>query len=144
MRLDGCPGCGCMVIEWDLKLTPQGLLCQDCIDEWKRVDAVAAEVAVSAGAPVVDIRAFQESKLQEERVKVSQLEAQLEAHGFRHPEDGAEQRYRDRIATKRLSPAMHRFWWFVHNAVAHPLIAAVPRKPFFQFHDWTSRKLHGR
>lgn len=65
-----------------------------------------------------------------------------EEFGFTKPEDGAEDRYRERSA--RQSSARHAFWWWLHNCVAHPLIGIVPRRAFFRFHDWTSRKLHGR
>lgn len=64
-----------------------------------------------------------------------------EVLGFDRPEDGSEKRYRER-RTKRPWGA-HTFWWVVHNAVAHPLIAVFPKRRFFQFHDWTSRKMHG-
>jgi len=62
--------------------------------------------------------------------------------GFERPEDGSQQRF-DKTSAERPWAA-HRFWWLVHNAVAHPLIAVVPRKPAFDFHDWTSRKMHGK
>lgn len=65
-----------------------------------------------------------------------------EQYGFTQPEDGSEDRYAERQA--RQSPMRHRFWWLVHNAVAHPLIAFVPKHTTFKFHDWTSRKLHGK
>lgn len=32
-------------------------------------------------------------------------------------------------------------WWLVHNLIAHVLIGLFPFKPFFQFHDWTSRRM---
>lgn len=42
-------------------------------------------------------------------------------------------------------PALtHRLWWFVHNAIAHPLIAIAPVKPLFDFHDYTSDKINGK
>lgn len=34
------------------------------------------------------------------------------------------------------------FWWLIHNVPAHLLIAFLPFKPCFDFHDWTSRKLN--
>ena len=37
----------------------------------------------------------------------------------------------------------HNFWWFIHNAVAHPLIAVAPLKTTMKFHDWTGKKLDG-
>lgn len=36
----------------------------------------------------------------------------------------------------------HHFWWLLHNCVAHMLIGLVPVKWFFDFHDWTSKKLN--
>lgn len=36
----------------------------------------------------------------------------------------------------------HHFWWLTHNWAAHFLIGLVPVKPFFDFHDWTSKKLN--
>jgi len=62
--------------------------------------------------------------------------------GFKKPEDGSGQRYADRRA--KTPWAKHTFWWVVHNAVAHMLIAFVPIRPFFKFHDWTSRRMHGQ
>jgi hypothetical protein len=65
-----------------------------------------------------------------------------EVRGFNEPEAGAEQRY---LARKAAHPwTAHTFWWLVHNAVAHPLIAFLPLRPFFAFHDWTSRRMHGK
>lgn len=46
---------------------------------------------------------------------------------------------------KTVLPALtHHLWWFVHNAVAHPLIAIAPIKPLFDFHDYTSDKINGK
>jgi hypothetical protein len=61
--------------------------------------------------------------------------------GFTGPEDGSEDRYRARA--KRRPWLEHSVWWVIHNAVAHLLIAFFPFRPFFRFHDWTSRKMHG-
>jgi len=36
----------------------------------------------------------------------------------------------------------HHFWWILHNNIAHLLIGLIPIKLFFDFHDWTSRKLN--
>lgn len=60
---------------------------------------------------------------------------------FSEPEPGSQERY-IRRKTKRPWTA-HTFWWIVHNCVSHPMIGFVPLKPFFSFHDWTSRKMHG-
>jgi hypothetical protein len=62
--------------------------------------------------------------------------------GFDAPEDGSQGRYVKRRAERPWTA--HTFWWVVHNAVAHPLIAVLPIKPLFSFHDWSSRKMHGR
>jgi hypothetical protein len=71
--------------------------------------------------------------------KANAVEAEIV--GFDRPEDGSQDRYK---ADRKVQPwAKHKFWWLVHNAVAHPLIAVAPVKPFFSFHDWTSRKMHG-
>ena len=61
--------------------------------------------------------------------------------GFNQPEDGSQDRY---IGRRAHTPwGSHMFWWLVHNNVAHFLIGVLPFKPFFKFHDWTSRKMHG-
>ena len=36
----------------------------------------------------------------------------------------------------------HHFWWLMHNWTAHFMIGLLPLKPFFDFHDWTSKKLN--
>lgn len=38
--------------------------------------------------------------------------------------------------------ARYGFWWLVHNVPAHLLIAFLPFKQSFVFHDWTSMRLH--
>ncbi len=60
--------------------------------------------------------------------------------GFMHVEDGSEERYHDRV--REVPWAKHTFWWVIHNAVAHPLIALFPKRLAFRFHDYTSRKMH--
>jgi len=62
--------------------------------------------------------------------------------GFNEPEDGSRERYRERRAS--IPWAQHTAWWVVHNVIAHPLIGVLPVGPAFAFHDWTSRKMHGR
>lgn len=65
--------------------------------------------------------------------------------GFDAPEDGSEERFRERIRqfkVKSMPLALHHAWWVVHNCVAHPLIGVAPIKPFFDFHDYTSRKIN--
>lgn len=61
---------------------------------------------------------------------------------FSRPEDGSGERYVERRSS--VPWATHTLWWVVHNAIAHPLIAFLPIGPAFTFHDWTSRKMHGR
>jgi hypothetical protein len=61
--------------------------------------------------------------------------------GFERPEPGSRERFAERRASQPW--AAHTFWWIVHNAVAHPLIAFAPRASTFRFHDWTSYKMHG-
>ena len=68
-------------------------------------------------------------------------EAHWAVKGFDRPEDGSGDRYRERRLERPW--ASHTFWWIIHNTVAHPLIT-IPWRPFFQFHDWTSRKMHGQ
>jgi hypothetical protein len=33
-----------------------------------------------------------------------------------------------------------RFWQFVHNVIAHPLLEFLPRGAGSAFHDWTGGK----
>ena len=61
---------------------------------------------------------------------------------FSGPEDGSEERYARR--RRKVPWASHTLWWVVHNCVAHPLIGVAPVGPLFRFHDWTSRRMHGR
>lgn len=59
---------------------------------------------------------------------------------------GSEGRYparREKFVEKEM-PApyvQHRFWWMVHNCVAHMALGIWPCNPTFKFHDWTSLKL---
>jgi hypothetical protein len=68
--------------------------------------------------------------------------AVADTSGFFLLEDGSQERYEDR--KEYLPWVNYKAWWLLHNAVAHPLIAVLPFKPFFDFHDWTSRKMHGK
>ena len=44
-----------------------------------------------------------------------------------------------------IPPAIeHHFWWLTHNILAHTLIGLIPIKWFFDFHDWTSKKLNAQ
>lgn len=66
----------------------------------------------------------------------------LKDQSFSAPEDGSQQRFEDR---KRDVPWFtHTAWWLVHNCVAHMLIGFLPFGPLFKFHDWTSKKMHGK
>ncbi len=65
-----------------------------------------------------------------------------DARGFTEPEDGAGERYRTRRSERPW--IQHTFWWIVHNVVAHPMIGLFPLRICFAFHDWTSRRMHGR
>lgn len=63
-----------------------------------------------------------------------------EFHGFIGPEPGSEQRYVERLAERPW--VAHTFWWFVHNCIAHPLIGILPCRHTFDFHDWSSERMH--
>ena len=63
----------------------------------------------------------------------------------RHSPKTSQGRFHNRIDVFRMRGipvARHHFWWFVHNAVCHPLIAVLPIKATFDFHDYTSRKIN--
>lgn len=65
--------------------------------------------------------------------------------GFDKPEDGSEERFHQRLDVfdqKKKPRLVHHFWWIVHNCLAHPMIGIIPIKSFFDFHDWTSRKIN--
>lgn len=93
---------------------------------------------------------FRGIKTQEEKIEADTATkmrkavsvAKLFDPGFTGPEDGSELRYNKR---KAKHPWLkHTGWWIVHNCVSHVLIGILPLKSFFQFHDWTSRKMHGK
>jgi hypothetical protein len=75
-------------------------------------------------------------------IEDNRLKSKLKLGDFTKPEDGSEARYDKRKAERPW--LKHTAWWFVHNCVAHVLIGILPLKPFFEFHDWTSRKMHGK
>lgn len=50
----------------------------------------------------------------------------------------------ERFRQRGIPVVYHHFWWLTHNAVAHPLIAILPIKPLFDFHDYTSGKINGK
>jgi hypothetical protein len=64
---------------------------------------------------------------------------------FKRVETGSAERYPTRVK-KHLDlygiSALHHWWWVVHNCVSHPMIGILPIKPFFEFHDWTSKKIN--
>lgn len=74
--------------------------------------------------------------------------------GFNAPEDGSAIRYDDDLqrhlavfaidGAKAVVPWINfRFWWFLHNCVAHVAIGILPIRAMFRFHDFTSRRMHG-
>lgn len=73
--------------------------------------------------------------------------------GFNAPEDGSAIRYDDDLQShgawihdgvKAVVPWLQfRFWWWLHNCVAHFVIGIVPITATFRFHDYTSRRMHG-
>lgn len=101
-------------------------LCDDCLPPTKvNVDKLM----------LLDFKYKKDQKPTVSRPKTEPL-------GFSEPEDGSEARYNKR---KTEHPWWkHTGWWLVHNCISHVLIGVLPLKPFFQFHDWTSRKMHGR
>jgi hypothetical protein len=62
-------------------------------------------------------------------------------------EDGSAERF-DARADQHVQTYGDRkryfFWWVVHNCIAHPLIGVMPFRPFFEFHDWTSRRINAK
>lgn len=47
-------------------------------------------------------------------------------------------------ATAPVPKPGDRAWWFLHNAVAHPLIGVLPSKWTFAFHDESARRMKTR
>ena len=67
--------------------------------------------------------------------------------GFEQPEDGSEERFRDRWslwAGVKFGAFYHYTWWLAHNVVVHPLIGLFPFKPLFKLHDWSSHQMHNK
>lgn len=152
MFLVTCIECGTRVSALDAIETLRGYYC-DTHDkpDFGPVKKTPLRVLVDAPSPFDGFPAAPDfgpvKKAVEEAKKsagemVSAFAALAAEHGFTDAEDGSEDRYHKRKA--RLTSARHVFWWLVHNNVAHPLIGLVPRRFAFKFHDWTSRKLHGR
>lgn len=68
---------------------------------------------------------------------------------FPHIKSTSHDRFRSRIEKWnskdiRIPNIRHAFWWFVHNAIAHRVIAFLPTKLFFKFHDFTSDRINGK
>jgi hypothetical protein len=66
---------------------------------------------------------------------------------FDKDEAGSEDRFQERAGVfdrqvENFPKVKHYGWWLLHNCVAHPLMGVLPIKVFFDFHDWTSRKLN--
>lgn len=148
MHWEPCSGCGNDTIIFDLTKTRHGYYCKACQE--KVIDEIAKDPAVQEAAKVL---AANRAKLQAERD--AQKHPLQREFGFDKPEDGSERRFVfDAVKNGESMPGQkqkvtvpwvkYRFWWFVHNAVAHPMIAIAPRRTFFQFHDYTSRKMHGK
>ena len=102
------------------------------VDEIRRANA-AVGVGIAAPQPNPVIHAHADDR---EETPVT--------FGFDHPEDGSGDRFASRRKKYNVPWTDHTFWWLVHNVISHPLIGFLPLKPFFGFHDWTSRRLHAR
>lgn len=122
-----CEVCGKSEIIWDMTKTSTGYVHPACWNEMP---------TPPNGAP------RRKTTHDETAADAVETAAAVHARGFDGPEDGSQRRYNKRNAERPW--VTHRFWWLVHNAVSHPLIALVPLKPMFDFHDWTSRKMHGK
>ena len=147
MTFKNCVACGAQRIVWDLD--KQGRCEGGCIAR-SRISG-EANATVSAGVPSrtyareAALSALQTGlgiAQQKTEAFADSLVDVIHKHGFDKPEDGSENRYDER--RERQPAARHTFWWLLHNCVAHPLIGIVPKRFAFEFHDWTSRKLHGR
>jgi hypothetical protein len=121
MTFKHCAECGEQRIVWDL-------------DEHGKCEGGCAK---KTPAPPKKVNGFHVDK--SIRNYIGRLQ---EKYGFTQPEDGSENRYDERRSAQ--SWLRHTFWWVLHNNVAHPLIGLVPTHATFEFHDWTSRKLHAR
>ena len=137
MHWEPCEVCGGNVIIFDLKKTLTGYRCFE--------DCSSIPIMTAHHVPLVNNEFIQETV-------VHPLQKEF---GFDKPEDGSERRFVFSAVKHGEKPpgeaqpvtvpwVKFRFWWLVHNAVAHPLIAVAPRRTFFRFHDYTSRRMHGR
>lgn len=64
-------------------------------------------------------------------------------------EHGAAWRYEERrekwrAAGVRFAEIRHFGWWFLHNAIAHPLLGLSPNRATIWLHDWSSQHLNRR
>jgi hypothetical protein len=151
MHWEPCAGCGDSTIIFDLTRTKRGYFCKKCQE--KVIEEISKDPAIQAagqafiqkhGRPLVNNEHIQETEVPADAPREENKffkDALQEEFGFDKPEDGSEDRFINRRPT--VPWLQHRFWWLVHNAVAHPLIAVAPRRTLFRFHDYTSRKMHG-
>ena len=61
-------------------------------------------------------------------------------------ESGSEQRFHriiEKLKNKNNGVYKYRFWWIVHNCLAHFMIGIFPCKFSFKFRDYTSKKIYG-
>jgi DNA-directed RNA polymerase subunit RPC12/RpoP len=130
MHWEPCAGCGEDTIIFDLTRTKRGYFCKKCQD--KVIEEIAKDPKIQEAA-----RVFAESRPDSTAKHPLQQE-----FGFDKPEDGSEHRYR--VRQTQVPWVKHIFYWWLHNVVAHSLIGIAPRRTFFRFHDWTSRKMHGK
>ena len=120
------------------------------------VAALASFKSLDEGkaAPTISVHTEGEHISASWETEETKLHPLQEEFGFDKPEDGSERRFIFSQAKQGIKPPWmkqttapwlrHRFWWLVHNAVSHLAIAFVPTRKTFQFHDWTSRKMHGK
>jgi len=143
MHWEPCAGCGEDTIIFDLTRTKTGYFCKKCSD--KVIDEIAKDPKLQEA-----VKAFAEN-----RPEATGKHPLQQEFGFDKPEDGSERRFvfsavkngqsmpwQDQKVT--VPWVKFRLWWLIHNAVAHPLIAIAPRRTFFRFHDFTSRRMHGK
>lgn len=144
-----CNGCSAKVSDWD-----------DEIDDWV---ILRRGTNVYRYCPVCipdSVKSLTESVASQDVVQGVVQDPKKEYHplqkefGFNAPEDGAMGRYDEDIlrrgaaihldGAKAVVPwIQYRFWWFLHNCVAHVAIGLVPVRATFRFHDYTSRRMHG-
>jgi DNA-directed RNA polymerase subunit RPC12/RpoP len=143
MHWEPCAGCGENTIIFDLTRTKTGYFCKKCSD--KVIEEIAKDPKLQDA-----VKAFAESRPEATGRHPLQRE-----FGFDKPEDGSERRFVFNAVKHGERPpgvtqpvtvpwVKYRFYWWLHNVVAHSLIGIAPRRTFFRFHDWTSRKMYGR